>query len=380
MSKINKKFLVLIHRVYNNNTVKKGSPDYIISYFRDCGLSYVSIEHPLKSSDSITRILVNGSPSKKISVSLPAPLRWVLETMFNVYYVLITKNKYEFILAIDPLNFVSAYFIKLFGRTNLIYFQSIDYSEHRFKNKLLDCIYGILYKFSINNADVITYSNDVMLNIIKGILGNKLSSKILFHLPHSPEYSKITRINPDKKDKYSIVFTKTYPQDSEIVRLIKIAKILKDTIPDICFHIVGDVTQKSKDLINASKLTNNFKLYGLLGYEDNMKIISKGYIGFSWYENINDHEKFGDSLKIREYAASGIVTVTNNKVPTCQEMYDNGAGVLVDKEKDIAKAIITLIKNEKLYSDYRNNALKWAKAMDKKKLLDNLYEYLVARG
>jgi 3-deoxy-D-manno-octulosonic-acid transferase len=61
-------------------------------------------------------------------------------------------------------------------------------------------------------------------------------------------------------------------------------------------------------------------------------------------------------------------------------MYDNGAGVLVDKEKDIAKAIIELIQDEKVYSNYRNNALKWAKAMDKKKLLDNLYEYLVPRG
>lgn len=378
MSKIKNDFLVLIHRVYNNDVVKKGSPDYIISYLKDHGLSYVSIEHPLKSSDPYTRIIKNGSLSKKIYIKLPSILRWFFEIFFNIYYLITTKKVFVFVLAIDPLNFISAYFAKFFGKTNLIYFQSIDYSEHRFKNKLLDTIYGILYRFSVRNSDIITYSNDLMLSVIKNILKDSAVNKVLFHLPHSPEYTKIIRVSPKIKNKYSIVFTKTYPNDSEIERIIRVCTYLKKSYKDIRFHLVGELSSEALSLISNSKVKDNIITYGLLDYENNMEVVSNGYIGFSWYENVNDHEKFGDSLKIREYAASGLVTVTNNKVPTCQEMYNNKAGILVEEEKDIVTALISLISDEKLYSTYRENALKWAKAMDKRKLLDNLYKYLVS--
>ncbi|MBU0649656.1 hypothetical protein KJ605_01475, partial [Patescibacteria group bacterium] len=92
-----------------------------------------------------------------------------------------------------------------------------------------------------------------------------------------------------------------------------------------------------------------------------------------WYENINSFEKYADSLKIREYAASGLPVVCNKNISTAAEASEKGLLLLCDNVHDLAQALENLITNKMLYMTMRDRALAWARDNDKKELLCQLY-------
>jgi len=367
-----KNILFLVHRIYKDDIVKKGGADYIADYLKSQGYSITTIEHPLNGSHN--SFIKRTENIQEFQIIGKGPIRWIQEIFFNI------KNSpdenYRLILAVDPLNFVSAYLIKFFKKKNIkILFHSIDYSENRFGNIIFDYIYNRLYSFSINNADMVTYVSKIMGEKIKNISKKGLDLKrILYYLPNSPEYEKMPRVDAKKKDKHTLVYSKSFIPNSELKMLQNIIKNLKIKYPKILLNIVGNVEKKEQGVYPSLK--TNIKLHGLVTYEKNIEIISKSYIGIGWYENRFSFEKYNDSLKLREYAALGLPSVCNDKTSTAIEMENEGAGIIGNNVAEIANAISALISNNKEYTIMRQNALRWAKKNDKSKLLKNLIEKL----
>src|SRR3989344_5056882 len=150
--------------------------------------------------------------------------------------------------------------------------------------------------------------------------------------------------------------------------------ILKKRFPRIVLNIVGKISE-STTIINEN-IKDNLIMDGLVPYEKNLEIISNSYIGLGWYENKFSFEKYNDSLKLREYAASGVPSICNNKTSTAIEMDKEGAGIIANTEKELAGAIATFITNEEKYYDMHINSIRWAKENDKSKLLEKLLRTL----
>ena len=150
---------------------------------------------------------------KRMEFPFSGVLRWLFELMFNFFYLLGIKEKCALIIAVDPLNFLSAYPIRLFKNVK-IHFHSIDYSESRFNNLLLDGLYNLLYAFAVKNADMVTYVSVPMGEKIRSIVGSN-HRNIVSHLPNSPEFSRVKRIMLVDKVPRGIVYTKTFISDSE---------------------------------------------------------------------------------------------------------------------------------------------------------------------
>lgn len=361
-------FLVLIHRVYKGEVIKKGGTDYIIDYLVSKGYSCLSIEHPLDSKAKRGLIRFRGKVIKEFYIYPSGPLKWVCEVFINVCYVLSREHKYKFILAVDPLSFVSAYLIRFF--TDLkIHFHSVDYSESRFSSRLLNNLYNFLYRLSIVKADLVTYVSPIMGDKISSILGGKLDSRCVY-FPNSPEYTKISKVNSKSKEKTRVVYTKAFISDIEIHLLVDICNLLKNKGVNIKFHLVGNVVKDSIKYLKTSGVNDHFVLYGLVEYEKNLEIISNSYIGFAWYENKISFEKYADSLKIREYAASGIPTVCNDGISTATEVASKGAGIVACCAKGVAFSLYKLINDTSLYDKMSKNSLAWARENDKRGFLN----------
>lgn len=367
-----KNVLFLVHRIFKDNIVKRGGADYITDFLISKGYSIITIEHPLNGSHK--SYIKAGQNTKAFTLIGEGPIRWIQEIIFN--FINAPRADVELIISVDPLNFLSAYLIKIVNKKKLkILFHSIDYSESRFGNSLLDFVYNSLYSFAVRNADVVTYVSELMGYKIKEIIKlNAKTENILFHLPNSPEFTKIPKIDISKKNKYSIVYSKSFISKEELILLENIVTILKKKFPDIVLNIVGKI-EGTTYIINP-KIKNNIMAHGLVPYERNLEIISGSYIGLGWYENKFSFEKYNDSLKLREYAASGIPSICNDKTSTAIEMEKEEAGIVANTEAEIANAISALISDEKKYSEMHDNAIKWAKKNDKSKLLEQLLEKL----
>ncbi|NQS89525.1 glycosyltransferase [Patescibacteria group bacterium] len=363
-------FVFLVHRIYKNGAKKTGGADYISTYLKERGKECLSIEHPLYGSGK-TKIFYSKNPMKEVGLIGSGPVRWLQEIFFNVFCVLSSKGKYFLILAVDPLNFISSYFLKKITGTP-VHFHSIDYSDSRFNNFFMDKIYTWLYVFAIRNADIVTYVSIKMGEKIRE-LSPSFDGRVLYYLPNSPEFSRIPKCTYDEKVKNSIVYTKSFISDTEIGLLLELIKILNERVPKVRLSLVGSVSDESKNAIEQSNLSTNIILYGLVSYQKNIEIISRSMIGIGWYENKISFEKYADSLKLREYAAAGLPSVCNDKISTAFEVESKGAGYVVNNIEEMADRIITLFFDPDLFRKVQLNALNWARSMDKVKLLNELY-------
>ena len=358
--------LVLVHRLFQDDTVKKGGADYILKYLLSKGYKHVLVEHPLIGTHP-TIVRSDLLEPKKIRLWGKGIVRWPQEIVFNIVY-LFFKPKFDLILAVDPLNFVSAYLLSLFSDAK-IHFHSIDYSQSRFNNILLNSLYEYMYKFAVTKADIVTYVSPIMGEKIKSIVGK--DQQKLFYLPNSPFVDEMPKAPMEKKNKGDIIYTKSFISDSEIDLLLGVLDQITDSV---MLHVIGNVSDGSKRKVLASDHSVRIKFHGLVSYEENIRIVSRAYVGIAWYEGDISFEKYADSLKLREYAALGIPAICNDLISTAGEMRQYNAGVVVQDYISLAAALVRYIHDEDYYTKVRQNAIRWAKNMDKLKLLEDLYQ------
>jgi len=365
--------LVLAHRIYKDDILKRGGVDYIIDYLRSRGCKYFLVENPLREKGR-TIIKMDGDEIRSFGLYGKGLVRWIQEIFLNTIYILISNIRFRFIIAVDPLNFLSAYIIKAFRPTRIL-FHSVDYSENRFDNAFMNFWYNYFYKLAVSKADIVTYVSPMMGRKINEFC-NKFEGRILFYLPNSPEYSKVPKADPVLKSKYDVVYTKSFLGDNEVDILIETLKLCVKTLPELKVHLIGNVSEAGREKIENSDISRHFELYGQVDYAKNIEIISKAYIGIAWYENLISFERYADSLKIREYAASGLPSVCNNKISTALEMQKENAGLIANTPSELSEKLVYLITDPSEYGKISRCALKWAEKNDKTVLMEKLYKII----
>ncbi len=96
-------------------------------------------------------------------------------------------------------------------------------------------------------------------------------------------------------------------------------------------------------------------------------------IGIALYTNADptDFRYFSDPMKVRDYLASGLPTLISGNSGIGQELEQNNAGIIVQlTTKEIMRAMLDLLTNEKTQKRMRENAISMAKKFDTYKLLE----------
>ena len=101
-------------------------------------------------------------------------------------------------------------------------------------------------------------------------------------------------------------------------------------------------------------------------------------IGIAPYVPLHDSTlQTTDPTKIKEYLACGLPVITTNISEIAEVVRKNKCGLVIDyNEKEFASAAIELIENDFLFSEYRRNAIAFAKNYDWQVIFDNVYNKL----
>ena len=92
-------------------------------------------------------------------------------------------------------------------------------------------------------------------------------------------------------------------------------------------------------------------------------------------EGVESFNYYRDSLKMREYAACGLPIISDKSTGTSEEAEKYGACLRIENSaEEIAKAIRFLLENDQAYRKFSQNALKWARAFDKRLLLKKIID------
>lgn len=381
MKKYNSDYLVIVHRLYINGKPKKGGADMIVDFLLKKESKICLLEHPLEyNNDSFFKILEKKVETilkiVKIVPSSP-PFRWLVEIFKSISFVF---RNFDFIpccIAVDPLNVITAWFLKKLKKIDKIYFHCVDYSESRFSNRIFNKIYLFLYFFALRKADI---SGVVSERMLCKFTSHGIKKERLFFIPNSPTV-KNHNIDFEKRNKFSLVITTVKVDDTcNFKRIIRVLAKLSLNFPKAELRIIGGMDNQKylkelKEYIVTLQLENRVSLLGFFPNPNELhNVLATSGIGVTAYipSKTGHFGMYGDSLKIREYASYGLPIVADDMYGTAFEAEKYECGFVALNEDEMISAIKRLWTEEGLYEKYSKNALQWSEEFDKKKIIEKL--------
>ena len=336
------------------------------------------IGHPLffdkKLKSSGYEIYEKGKLKKenyKRIKKIPEPIAYLKDIFLNIFWVVVSGKKWNLYVGSDNLNAFSGIILKKLGTVEKVIYYVIDYNPKRFENKILNKIYHWVDRFCVKYADETWNLSPRMAEARKEYFnfsgGNQKT------VPIGIWFDRFPRLNFSQIKKHTLVFMGHIlkKQGAQYV-LDAIPAIIKE-IPDFKFLIIGDGEYLEKLKKQAKKL-NIEKFIKFTGYiekhSDVEKMLSTSACAIAMYEKYDESGNlsftyFADPGKIKAYLAGGLPILLSNVSYNAREIENKKCGFIIKQNKEsIAKAIIKILRDEKILQEYRENAVNYAKEFD----------------
>jgi len=375
-----KKILILDHAIFVDGLPIHGPGLNVYNTLKE--MSPVSIEYFAHCLDGINKsYYCKYYNQKEEIVKTGIPLRFII-TPFSFFYCICYSffkfifTNHDICIAINPLNFIACYMLKKLGRVKKTIIYAADYSEARFSNKILNNIYKLCDRFSIKRADQI-WSVSKTISIIRKQQG--VNDNQNYHIPNSPILSHFDTLVEQKKYQLVYVFG-TISKSTNLFAnhqfglLMKTLDYLIEKDDKIKLLLIGRGNFKKyfKQIITDNKLLKHINFCDIKDRKTYINTLCSSAIGIAFY-NLNgaDHLKYGDSMKIREYFAAGLPTVTTPGHSLAYEIKERNLGFVVKTLEECKLAFEKLLFDNNLYSEIQQRVKKYSIETDKIKTISN---------
>lgn len=367
----NQNVLILSH--YSKRAISGGGPPQEVRNFL---LPYVKrvyyIEHPFPYAEdkrsSIT-IYENSIMKKQIftfSKFGPQILFYIMDFFITLYFLLYLRTKFDLCVALDNLNTFSVLPFKKFGIIKKLVFYTIDNTPYRFENKILNSIYHFIDKIACYNSDVIWILSEIMIDTRKkrGISPKKSGKNIILPMGADLEGIKLLPIN--KIHRHQIIFVGILLEKQGLQIIIEALPKILEKVQDARLIIVGsgEYENKLKKIAESAKVSKFVDFKGFMEKQSDVeKLLCESALGIATYKpDPNNFTYFTDPGKPKLYLGCGLPVVITDVPLIAKVIQREKAGKIVKySSEDAANVLIKLLTNEKLYKDYRENAIKLSK-------------------
>jgi glycosyltransferase involved in cell wall biosynthesis len=211
------------------------------------------------------------------------------------------------------------------------------------------------------------------LFIKKGTNHNKIEylpqgvNTALFN-PENVEKSKILQSVP--ADRFVMVYTGWVSENRGLKIMLEGLRAIQKQAHRIHLVIAGceeEYIQKINNFASAHHLEENLSVFGRLSYDEMPKLIARANVCLSFLE-ANPSYSMSPPQKIFEYFAMGKPVIAN-KIPTHTDYITDGYnGRIIEnlEVNEFAKVILDVMKDDLMYKDLCNNALKYSEKFDMK--------------
>lgn len=309
---------------------------------------------------------------KKINQRIGGIISYVIDFLLTGYWVIIQKEQYDVLIAIDVLNALSALALRKIGRVRKVIFYAVDFSPVRFHNRLLNFIYHEIEKLCVKNSDEIWDVSPKIAEGRKRFLGLDPKTYVGKVVNSGIWIKKIKNFPFSKVKKHQLLFLGHIMEKQGLQKVLESIPAVVRKIPDFKFVILGggEYEANLRDLVQSLKVE---KYVEFKGWIKERKIIDttlgESAAAIVTYvpekEEIYNFSYYGDPIKIKEYLSSGLPVILTDIPYNAKEIERRGCGIVVGYEKEeIINAILKLLSNEQTLREYRENALKYAKVFD----------------
>lgn len=380
---LSKKANVLILSHFYKRAISGGGPPQEIRDFLIPKVKEVFyIEHPFPSANdhrSSLTIYEDGILKTQIftpQVSGPEFFFYFIDFFITLYFLIKAWKRFDLCIALDNLNTVSILPFRKFGIVKKLVFYTIDYTPSRFKNKILNYLYHFTDKIACYHADKIWVLSERMIAARRKNNVDVKRSAASVVLPMGANLSRIKILPLAKINRRDIVFV-GFLMEKQGIQLVleSLPKIISKNT-NLRFIIIGqgEYKQKLKALTRKLKITKYVRFKGFIKDHKRVeKILCQSAIGVAPYLPISDNYTFyTDPGKPKLYLGCGLPVIITDIPKIAQIIQSKKAGLIVKyTTESMAKALDKLLTNNKLYNEYRKNAIQLSKRYDTNSLIAN---------
>lgn len=364
-------YIVASHVAYSREGEEIFGPaNNICDFFSRKKEQFIFIKHCLYGQKQ-TEILKNGEIIKTGKFyNRNIFIRSIEEVIINIK----NKDAATIFIGIDPMNGLSGVILKIFKKIDKFIYLTPDYTETRFKNIILNKVYHFIDRVCLKSADECWAVSTRIMQKRKGQGLPNFKNKLL---PNSPDFNSIKRREYDGNKNLIIVSPLSEALDFEFV--IKIMQSIINNYNEVKLQIVGSGAKEEyfKKMVLDNHLEDNIIFLGWRNHDEVLDILVKSFIGFALYTKNLSWNKYGDSMKAREYVACGLPVIISDIPSNADDIKEYNAGLVVSDFGEIEVERIKLfiekcITDIDFYNHIKNNATRLGKDFDKDKILNEL--------
>lgn len=352
-------------------------------YLRDRVKRLVFIGHPFSFAQD-TRSFIKVYEGSKLILEKKI-VRWkgpeyffYLKDLFlTIWWCLKYNKSNDYFIGVNNFNVFSGYLLSLFGNVKKIIFYTIDYVPQRFDNELMNSIYHWLDRLAIvksykvwNLSSIMVYQREK-----RGVASIYRKKQIVVPIGTDLN-SKPVPFN--KIDRNKIVFMGHLREGQGVEMLIEAMKDVIKNVPQAHLLIVGggSLEDKFKKQVNNLGLQNNVKFSGFVErFSDVQKLLKDAAIAVAPYvDDEKTYTRYTDPGKPKDYLANGLPVIITKVPQVAFEIENEKCGFAIDYDKgQLTKALIKLLRDDKILGFFRENAYKMAKKYEWKKIFDKAF-------
>jgi glycosyltransferase involved in cell wall biosynthesis len=301
-------------------------------------------------------------------------VNYLIGFFFTLKKCIESGEKIDVFIGVDNLNAFAGIILKKLGIAKKVVFYTIDYVPKRFDNFVLNELYHWLDAFCVRNCDQ-TWNVSKRIEQARreyhGLCGRRYERQIVVPIGVWPDKVKVRPF--EKIRKHRLLFIGHLLQKQGVQYVLDAIPAIVKQIPDFDFLVVGggeyenELKKQAKRLgiedcvtftgwVKERKKIDSLMADSAVAIAMYQKYDEKGNISFTY---------FADPTKIKDYLSAGLPVIMTDVPHNAREIERKGCGKVIRLDsKDIAAAVVSMMRNEKSLRTYRSNARKCALIFD----------------
>lgn len=375
----NSKTVIITH------TFATGPGQELKTYLKNKVKSLIFIGHPLPFCQDLKSVFKKYNYKGKLleqKKGLVCHLPDILLYFKDIFYTfkwLMFAPKNDLIVGINNLNAFCGLILKKLGKTKKVIFYTIDYIPRRFGNHFLNKIYHFLDSFCVQHCDLVwNLSPTMIIEREKKGLKKKYRQKQIT-VPIGTNIN-VKRAPFEKINRYEIAFMGHLRKGQGLELLINSFPKIVKKVPKAKLILIGTGPLEKKLKTQALKLglKNKVEFTGFIKSHTKMQNrLAKCAVAVAPYTgDPNNYSRYTDPGKPKVYLASGLPVIITDIVQVAKEINKAKCGINISfNQKELVKAVVSLLKDESKLKLYRKNAIKFAKKFEWDKVFSQALKY-----
>ena len=344
------------HGSYVNGKIYEPPVNTLVEVLISAKSDFLHIRHSIDGSIK-SKVYFYSRGQVRKTTTLDVPQKPTLSRYWGEYKATVKlfkrlKKRHYIYIGADPANAFIGLQLKKKHLIDKLIFYSVDFSDKRFANPILNATYLAIDKHCARHCDQVWNVSSRILSrrTTQGIPENKN-----IYVPNAPASPVISR--PNHQPGTKLITLGIISDQLDFKNLFEAIKILLPTFTSIKLTVVGSGPKETeyKSLAQKLNLGDAVEFTGYLPHHLALKKIQDSDIGLALYNGNWSFNYYGDSMKCREYFTFGLPVITTDTHSTVEDIVKYKAGIVCPMSPAAyAKAIKTILNH---YPEYSQSAI-----------------------